>query len=179
MNFVDFVLTGVGLGMDAMSVSICKGLSMKKMEWKKAVLIGMYFGVFQMLMPLIGFGLGSRFKQFLEQMSKWFAFGVLQIIGINMIVESKKEQKINNRVDFGNMIALAVATSIDALVAGVSFGILKVSIVRACLCIGIITFFMSFWGVKIGNLLGNRINNKVEILGGIILISIGIKMLIV
>lgn len=178
MNYMELFLIGVGLGMDAMSVSISKGLAMKQITWKNTIKIGLYFGIFQTLMPIIGFILGSNFKELMERVSKWIAFGSLEAIGINMILESKKENSTNDSIKLKDMLIPAIATSIDALIIGMTFGIIEVSIIKITTIIGSITFLMSIIGVKIGNTLGNKLQLKAEVLGGIILISIGMKILI-
>ena len=178
MNYMELILIGIGLGMDAMSVSISKGLAMKQISRKSTIKIGLYFGIFQTLMPIIGFILGSNFKEIMERVSKWIAFGYLEVIGINMILESRKENNTNDSTKLKDMLVPAVATSVDALVIGMTFGIIEVSIIKTTIIMGSITFLMSIIGVKIGNLLGNKLKLKAEVLGGIILISIGIKVLI-
>ncbi len=180
MKFYETLLISIGLGMDAMAVSICKGLAMKKMDWKKATIIGLYFGIFQMIMPIIGYILGSKFEKIIESMDHWIAFGLLLIIGLNMIKEGirNKTENIDDKVDFKTMIILAIATSIDALAVGVSFALLKVKIFVPSIIIGIITFIMSIIGVKVGNVFEDKLKDKAEILGGIILILIGIKIVI-
>ena len=131
MGIIEIFLLGVGLAMDAFAVSICKGLSMKKMEWKKAVIIALYFGIFQGLMPVVGYLLGVGFEEKITSIDHWVAFGLLSIIGINMIREAfeEKENEENDSVDFKSMIVLAVATSIDALAVGVTFAFLKVHLI--------------------------------------------------
>lgn len=180
MGVVEIFLLGVGLAMDAFAVSICKGLSMKKMEWKKAIIIALYFGVFQALMPVIGYLLGVGFEEKITSIDHWIAFGLLLIIGINMIREAfdKKENDENDSVDFKSMIVLAIATSIDALAVGVTFAFLKVNLIFAVAVIGIVTFIISICGVKIGNVFGDKYESKAEITGGIILILLGIKILL-
>lgn len=180
MSFFEILLIGIGLGMDALSVSICKGLAMKKMNWKKSIIIGLYFGTFQALMPILGFFIGTNFQYLVDKISQLVAFFLLTIIGINMIRESWKNEnkQINDSVKFNSMIILALATSIDALTAGISLAILKVNILNTSIIIGIATFIMSVCGVKVGNLIGEKIRGKAEVLGGIILITMGIKVLI-
>ncbi len=136
--------------MDAFAVSICKGLAMKKMDVKKALVCSLYFGVFQALMPLIGFLLGSGFKNVVSSIDHWIAFVLLGIIGINMIKEAKSCDVVNDSMDVKTMFTLAVATSIDALAIGVTFAFLKVSIIPAVSIIGLITFVCCFIGVKLG-----------------------------
>ena len=166
--------------MDAFAVAICKGLSMSKMNWKKASIIGLYFGGFQALMPLVGYLLGINFQEKITSIDHWIAFLLLGIIGINMIKEaiSKDSEKQNDSIKFKDMLILAVATSIDALAVGITFAFLKVNILLAISLIGIITFIISVFGVKIGNLFGDKYEKKAEFAGGIILILLGIKILL-
>lgn len=180
MGIIEIFFLGIGLAMDAFAVSICKGLSMKKMEWKKAIIIALYFGGFQALMPVVGYLLGVGFEEKIASIDHWIAFGLLSIIGINMIREalSKKEEGQDDNVDFKTMIVLAVATSIDALAVGVTFAFLKVNILFAVFIIGVVTFIISICGVKIGNVFGDKYESKAEITGGIILILLGIKILL-
>ena len=180
LGIIELVVLSIGLAMDAFAVSICKGLSMKKMNWKNAVIVGLYFGIFQALMPLLGYILGMNFQNKIASIDHWVAFILLGIIGINMIKESlSKENDISNdSVKFKDMIILAIATSIDALAVGITFAFLKVSIYIPIACIGIITFIMSFIGVQIGTKFGNKFNNKAETVGGIILILMGFKILL-
>ena len=176
---VNSILLGIGLAMDAFAVSICKGLSMKKIDYKKCTIVGIYFGLFQALMPLLGFYLGSTFKDLITSFDHWIAFGLLVLIGANMIRESfGKDESSNDRVDFKTMLPLAIATSIDALAIGVTFSFLEVNIFRSIIIIGITTFVFSFVGVIIGNLFGSKYKKRAEIFGGIILILLGIKILL-
>lgn len=151
MGVVEIILLSFGLGMDAFAVSVCKGLSMKKMSWKKALIIGGYFGIFQALMPLIGYALGKGFENIVTQIDHWIAFILLLAIGINMIKEalSNEEESNDDKVDFKTMIVLAIATSIDALAIGITFAFLQVNILMSVCSIGIITFILSVVGVKI------------------------------
>lgn len=180
MGIVEIILISIGLGMDAFAVAICKGLSMKKMNWKKAFIIALYFGVFQALMPFLGYELGINFKDAIQEVDHWIAFILLASIGINMIREAlkKDDDDVNDDVGFKTMIVLALATSIDALAVGVTFAFLEVQIAIPIIMIGIITFIMSFVGVKIGNYFKDKFKDKAEILGGIILIAMGAKILI-
>jgi UPF0059 membrane protein GCWU000182_01647 len=178
MNIIDILVIGVGLSMDAFAVSICKGLAMKKMDVKKALVCSLYFGVFQALMPLIGFLLGSGFKNVVSSIDHWIAFVLLGIIGINMIKEAKSCDVVNDSMDVKTMLTLAVATSIDALAIGVTFAFLKVSIIPAVSIIGLITFVCCFIGVMLGSVFGEKLKSKAEIMGGVMLILIGTKILI-
>lgn len=180
MGIAEIVLIGFGLGMDAFAVSICKGLSMNKMNWRKAVIIASYFAIFQMIMPVIGYFLGKGFEEIIIAYDHWVAFILLGIIGINMIKEAfnNDSDKQNDDVGVKTMLVLAIATSIDALVVGITFAFLKVNMLVAIDLIGIITFLLCLVGVKIGNIFGDRYKKKAEIIGGVILILMGIKILI-
>ena len=153
---------------------------MKKMSWKKAIVIALYFGIFQAVMPLIGYGLGIKFQQSIANIDHWIAFILLTIIGINMLKEiwSEAESESNDNIDFKSMIVLAIATSIDALAIGITFAFLKCNIVFSVTCIGIITFLLSLIGVKIGNIFGAKYEKKAQLVGGLILILLGIKILV-
>ena len=180
MEIYEILLISIGLAMDAFAVSICKGLSMKKMNWENAVIIALYFGVFQALMPLIGDFLGMTFESIVTTFDHWVAFALLTLIGGGMIKESfdDEDDKKNDRVDFKTMVVLAIATSIDALAVGITFAFFDVNIVLAVSIIGIITFIISVLGVKIGNRFGDKYQNKAQIMGGIILVLLGFKILL-
>ena len=180
MDIIEIFFIGVGLAMDAFSVSVCKGLSMKKLDIKKALIIAIYFGVFQGIMPLIGYFLGSTFESLISEIDHWIAFALLEFIGINMIREAfgDENKNANDKIDFKTMIILAVATSIDALTVGVTFAFFNVNILLAAFIIAIVTFALSLVGVKIGNRFGNKYESKAEIIGGIILAFMGLKILI-
>lgn len=179
MGIVEILLIGVGLAMDAFAVSICKGLSMKKLDIKKSVIIGLYFGIFQAIMPLIGFLLGKGFENFVLSIDHWIAFILLSFIGASMIKEAfKSEEDANYNVGFKEMVILALATSIDALAVGITFAFLRVNIVLSIVIIGIITFVLSVLGTVIGNKFGYKYEKKAKIFGGVILILMGLKILI-
>lgn len=180
MSLFTLFVTAVGLSMDAFAVSICKGLAMKKLSWKKALIIGLWFGGFQALMPSVGYLLGSRFEKYVISIDHWIAFVLLALIGINMIRESLsgEEENANDAVDFKTMLLLAIATSIDALAVGVTYAFLPVQIAPAVSFIGIITFSLSIIGVKIGNVFGLKYKTKAEIAGGVILLLMGTKILL-
>lgn len=180
MGIIEAILISLGLAMDAFAVSICKGLSMKKMNWKKAIIIGLYFGFFQMLMPAIGYALGYGFDEVLENVDHWIAFILLSFIGCKMIKESfEYKETTGDSVDFKTMFVLAVATSIDALAVGITYAFIDVTNCAELFgLIGIITFVLSICGVKIGNKFGNKYGNKAEFAGGCILIFMGIKILL-
>lgn len=181
MNIVEILLIGIGLSMDAFAVSICKGLSLKKITWKHVLIVAGYFGGFQALMPLIGYVLGVGFQGVIQNFDHWIAFGLLSIIGVNMIKEALDdcdEEKADSSLACKAMIVLAIATSIDALVVGVTFAFLNVEILSAVTVIGITTFLISMAGIKMGNIFGAKYKSKAELAGGIILILMGIKILI-
>lgn len=180
MGVIELLVLALGLSMDAFAVSICKGLSVPKLQAKHCLICGVYFGGFQALMPLIGWALGIRFQSMITNIDHWIAFVLLAVIGANMIKESfsKEEECPDASFGFKTMLTLAVATSIDALAVGVTFAFLDVSIVPAVLLIGATTFVCSAVGVRIGNVFGNRFQSKAEFLGGLVLIAIGLKILI-
>ena len=181
MGLVEIILIAISLAMDAFAVSICKGLSMKKMDWKKAIIIALYFGIFQGGMPLIGYLLGVGFEESIKFIDHWIAFGLLAFIGGNMIKEAlskNEDDEVDDKVDFKTMIVLAIATSIDALAIGVTFAFLNVNIVLAVSLIAAITFVISCIGVKLGNVFGDKYEKKAELAGGIVLILIGLKILL-
>lgn len=180
MSFVELLLIAVGLSMDAFAVSICKGLAMKKCTVKKAGIVGLYFGIFQAGMPLLGYVLGVQFRSLITNIDHWVTFVLLGFIGLNMIREalSGEEEEESDSLQVKEMLALAVATSIDALAVGVTFAFLNVAIVPAVSFIGIITFLICVAGVKIGNVFGSRYKSKAEFAGGLILILMGIKILL-
>lgn len=179
MGIAEIFFMSIGLGMDAFAVSICKGLAMLKMKWKKAVIIALYFGVFQALMPFIGYTVGKNFSKGVIHIDHFIAFALLMVIGVNMIIEAfKPGEKESDDISFKTMIVLAIATSIDALAVGFTLACLRVKIIIPIISIGIITFMLSLLGVKIGNLFGEKYKGKSEILGGIILILIAFKILL-
>ena len=180
MSVLEIVLIGFGLAMDAFAVSVCKGISVKNINCKKTIKIALYFSIFQAIMPLIGFLLGNSFSSIVERIDHWVAFILLSVIGLNMIKESfdDEDEKNNDSIDFKTMFLLGLATSIDALAVGITFAFLKTNIFFAIIIIGIITFLLCIVGVKIGKKFGNKFKNKAEILGGVILILIGLKILL-
>ncbi len=180
MSFFELFILAVGLSMDAFAVSVCKGLAMDKITIKKSCIVGLWFGGFQALMPLIGYLLGSTFAEFIEAFSAWIAFGLLALIGGNMIKEalSKDEEKADDSLAFKAMLMLAIATSIDALVVGITFAALQVSIIPAVSLIGVTTFALSAVGVKVGNVFGVKYKSKAELAGGVVLILLGVKILL-
>ena len=179
MGWIELLLTAVGLSMDAFAVSVCKGLGMRKMRYDQAFVIGLYFGVFQAIMPLLGWLLGTSFSRYIQAFDHWIAFILLAIIGVSMIKESfGDKEEVDASMDVKSMFLLAVATSIDALMVGVTFAFLNVAIVPAVLFIGATTFVCSAVGVKIGSIFGMRYKSRAELCGGIILILIGLKIVL-
>ena len=180
MGLIELFLIAVGLSMDAFAVSVCKGLAMPKCTFKKAAIVGLWFGGFQALMPAIGYILGAQFQEAIASIDHWIAFVLLALIGGNMIREAlvDDEEEADASLDVKTMFLLAVATSIDALAIGITFAFLKVNIIPAVCFIGSVTFIISFAGVKIGNVFGARYKNKAEIVGGVILILLGLKILL-
>lgn len=179
MSIIELFILAIGLSMDAFAVSICKGLSLRKIKVKHMCIAGAWFGGFQALMPLIGYFLGSFFTDMITTYSHWIAFALLLLLGSNMIKESLgEEEDVDSNMDAKNMFLLAIATSIDALAVGVTFAFLQVDIIPAVSFIGIVTFICSAIGVKVGSIFGSKYKSKAEFSGGIILILIGIKLLL-
>ena len=182
MSLIELLLIAVGLSMDAFSVSICKGLTTKKFSWRMALICGLWFGGFQVLMPIIGYFLGAQFQEMIEAYDHWIAFGLLFLIGANMIREAvwgqKEESESSVALTFKTMFLLAIATSIDALAVGVTFACIQVRLWSSVIIIGITTFLFSILGVKIGHLFGSKYEKSAGVVGGIILIIIGLKILL-
>ena len=185
MTLLEIFLIGIGLSMDAFAVAICKGLAMPdKVDKKGALLIALYFGVFQAVMPTLGWLLGSQFARYVTRLAPWIAFILLAWIGGNMIRESlskeEREEEETGSVSHKELLVLAVATSIDALAVGVTFSMLElaVSIAVAVILIGCTTFVISLAGVYVGNVFGAKYKNKAEFVGGAMLILIGVKILL-
>ncbi|MEI3130173.1 MAG: manganese efflux pump MntP family protein [Oscillospiraceae bacterium] len=185
MGFIEFFLTGIGLSMDAFAVAICKGLGMRKVNYKQMLLIALFFGGFQALMPLLGWLLGRQFEQYITSVDHWIAFALLVLIGANMLREVRKgddttdaETVYDAPLPLGQLLLMAIATSIDALAVGISFAFLGVNIWLAIAIIGTTTFLISAAGVFIGNRFGNRYEKRATIAGGIILILLGVKILL-
>jgi len=190
MNLLTLMMLAIGLSMDAFAVSICKGLAMKKLTLKNAMIVGAWFGVFQGMMPFIGYILGIQFEKYIEVVSSWIAFILLSIIGINMIREafSKEEEESNDNLSMKEMLVLAIATSIDALAVGITFACVPVQLSGAlsalvntfiaCCMIAVTTFGISMVGVKIGNVFGTKYKSKAEFAGGLILVLLGVKILL-
>jgi len=181
MNIVTILIISVGLAMDAFAVSISSGIAIKKLNIKNFIKIGSFLGVFQGIMPVLGWSFGKFFSKYIENYSKWIAFFLLLLIGGKMIYESfiiKENEEEKDVLSMINLLFLAIATSIDALVVGITFSVLKIDIIKPAIIIGGVTFVMSVIGVYIGNKLGDLFENKIEIVGGVILILIGIKILV-
>lgn len=178
MGIAELLFIAVGLSMDAFAVAICKGLSMRKMDYRQAILTGCFFGGFQALMPFLGFLLATQFKEYITAVDHWIALVLLASIGINMIRESREEkcENVGDEFNLKRMLILSLATSIDALAVGVTFAFLDVRILPAISIIGVTTFIFSFTGVKIGNVFGTKFKSKAEMAGGIILIAMGLKI---
>lgn len=180
MNLIDLIVTAVALSMDAFAVSISKGLSSRSYRLRNSLITGLYFGGFQALMPLLGYLLAGLFADQIRAFDHWIAFGLMALIGGNMIREalSGDEEQMNDSYGLKAMLPLAVATSIDALATGVSFAMVKANIWAAISLIGVTTFLFSAGGVKIGNVFGAKYRAKAEFVGGVILILMGLKILI-
>lgn len=183
MDIISVLLIGIGLAMDAFSVSVTDGIVLKKPTLSMATKIALFFGGFQFLMPCAGYLLGSAFSRFITSFDHWVAFALLAFIGGKMIFEAvgeKEEEEIKNPLSFATLIVLAVATSIDALAVGVTFATMPevLTFWQAAVVIGVETFFISFAGVYIGSRCGNLLGNKAEIAGGLVLVGIGVKILI-
>ncbi|HHW98739.1 MAG TPA: manganese efflux pump [Firmicutes bacterium] len=202
MNLIEMFALAVGLSMDAVAVAICTGLTMRRATAKKATVVGLYFGFFQAIMPLIGYSIATRFAEQVVAYDHWIAFGLLAFLGVRMIVESFEREGCPDRecpvgtckdrecpggkrpdtreasLKPAAMLPLAVATSIDALAVGVSLAFLQVNILQPILLIGITTFALSAFGVRVGNIFGTGFKSKAELVGGIMLVLIGSKILV-
>ena len=182
MGLIELILIGLGLSMDAFAVSLCKGMSMDKLNTRHAAIIALFFGGFQAVMPFLGWLLGKQFESYITRVDHWVAFVLLALIGGKMIYEvfhkDRCPAKEANKLDIKELFVLAVATSIDALAVGISFAFLRVSIAPAVSLIGIITFAVTFAGVFIGHKTGTKLKSKAELVGGIVLILIGMKILL-
>lgn len=182
MGIAELLLVAVGLSMDAFAVSVCKGLGMRRLNVRVALVLAGLFGLFQGGMPVVGWLLGSRFLWLIEPVDHWIAFGLLAFIGTKMIVDAVRGEEedagATDHVAWGEFFMLAVATSIDALAVGISFAALHVEIVPSCITIAITTFVLSLIGVGVGHAFGSRFERPAQILGGIVLILIGVKVLL-
>ena len=179
MSIPELLILSVALAMDAFAVSICKGLSLKKVLFKHMLICGFWFGLFQALMPVLGYFAGRAFRVFIDRWSHWVAFALLAFVGISMLHEAfQKEESFDDSLGFTTMLMLAIATSIDAFAVGASLALLDVSILFAASCIGVITFIISCAGVRIGSLFGARWHKPSLITGGIILCLIGLRIVL-
>lgn len=184
MGIGELLLIGVGLSMDAFAVAICQGLCMPKINWRNATIIALFFGGFQALMPFIGWLLGSQFAEYIQSFDHWIAFLLLCFIGGNMVREALSPEEdevacaVVTKLDYKQLLLMAVATSIDALAMGVMFALLEVSIIPAISLIGCTTFCISLAGVAVGNFFGARYKKRAEVTGGVILILMGVKILL-
>ena len=181
MGFIELLLLAIGLSMDAFAVSICKGLSLKKTNLESMAKCGLWFGGFQALMPLIGYLLGGTFQSYITSYDHWIAFVLLGFLGGKMIYEAitAGDEPANCSFAVREMFLMAVATSIDALAVGVTFALLPgVKIGWAVTFIGLLTFLLSAFGVKLGNMFGKKFKSKAEFLGGAILVLMGLKILL-
>ena len=184
MRFAELLLTAVGLSMDAFAVATCKGLNMRRLNWKQAVVIGLFFGGFQALMPLIGWLIGTQFAGLITNVDHWVVFALLAFIGGKMIFDAVRGGEDEAcgcgepKLDFKELTVLALATSIDALAVGISFAFLHVKIIPSVLTIGVTTFLLSLLGVAVGCRFGARYRDKATLAGGVILVLIGVKILL-
>lgn len=182
--FIELLLMGIGLAMDAFAVSVCKGLAMRKVNKKQAIVIALFFGGFQALMPLIGWALGIQFESYITSIDHWIAFILLGFIGGKMIFEAVKPEEddeiaqMDAPLDIKQLTILAIATSIDALAVGITFAFLRYPIVEAISIIGVVTFIICIGGVYVGNFFGSKYKNKAEFAGGLILVLLGFRILL-
>ena len=184
MGFVELFLIGVGLSMDAFAASVCKGLGMSRLNMRQAAVISLFFGGFQALMPLIGWALGSQLTDFIAPIDHWIAFGLLAFVGGKMLWDAFHEDdedegvQTDEKLDLKELLMLAIATSIDALAVGITLAFLQVAIVPSITIIGLTTFVISFAGVAVGHFFGARFEKPATIVGGVVLIMIGVKILL-
>jgi putative Mn2+ efflux pump MntP len=180
MGLIELLLISVGLAMDAFAVSVGKGMTLKRVRPRHALTAGVWFGVFQGLMPLIGYFVGQSFAEYVVSVDHWVAFGLLTLIGVNMIREavSEEEEEVDGSFGVRTMFVMAIATSIDALAVGISMAFLDVNVWYSVAVIGVVTLLISAAGVYLGSAFGSKLGSKAGIVGGIILIAIGIKILV-
>lgn len=186
MDLVGLFGIAVGLSMDAFAVAVCKGLGMKRINVRHAVVIALFFGAFQAIMPLAGWALGTQFERFITPIDHWIAFVLLAFIGGKMLLDAVRgegcedvsEGQVDSRLDMRELVMLAIATSIDALAVGITFAFLHVDIVLSASLIGATTFVLSFVGVAVGNRFGARFEKPATIVGGVVLVLIGAKILL-
>lgn len=183
MGLLEVFFTGVGLSMDAFAVSVCKGLGMTRVNKKQALILGLFFGGFQALMPALGFLLGSLFYSYIHTFGHWISFGLLSFVGIKALIDVYREwgdeiTEKDTRLSILEVFILAIATSIDAFAVGVTFSLMEVNVLMAVIIIGITTFVLSILAVYLGNLVGTKFRTPARIAGGIILLVIGVKILV-
>lgn len=190
MSLISVLFLGIGLSMDAFAVAICKGLALRKITWKEMCIAGAWFGIFQGLMPAVGYIFGSLFAGYIESFSSWTGFLLLLLIGGNMIREAlgDEEEDVDASMKASQMLLLAIATSIDALAVGLTFAVIPVEILPAlsrfantmlaCLIICLTTFVFSAAGIRLGEIVGARFQSKAQIAGGVILILIGLRIIL-
>ena len=179
MSIAELLIMSVALAMDAFAVSVCKGLSLKNVTPRHMLICGIWFGLFQALMPLLGYGAGRAFRIFIDRYSHWAAFVLLLIVGVGMIRDAfKEEEEVDASLDVKTMLMLAIATSIDAFAVGASLALLNVNVFFSAACIGVITLGLSAAGVKIGSLFGTRYHQPSLFAGGVVLCLIGLKILL-
>ncbi len=180
MKVIEIIILGIALSMDAFAVAICKGIALKKTTAKDSIVVGAYFGFFQAIMPMLGYLIGKSFQEIIALYDHWIAFALLTVIGINMIREAitGNDDESSNKLKHKEMIILAIATSIDAFVVGITFAFFNVNIIEASVIIGITTFIMSTIGVKMGKACGKKYGKNAEIIGGIILIALAVKIVL-
>ena len=180
MTYSEVFLIAIGLSMDAFAAALCKGLCLRKVYFKQATLVGMFFGGFQALMPVIGWFLGKQFANYIEAFDHWVALILLGILGGKMIYEAFKEEEVNCALalDMKELTVMGIATSVDALVVGITFASLKANIFSAATVIGITTFIIATLGVYIGKSFGTKYKKRAELIGGFILIAMGIKIFV-
>lgn len=182
MEYLKFILIGLGLAMDAFAVAVSSGVTIKNMHIRHALRIGLFFGAFQALMPLTGWFLGSYARDYISAYDHWIAFAILSVIGAKMIYEAviiRESEKESDPLNIYVLFILAIATSLDALAVGITFSLLDMAILTPVIIIGVTTFVLSFAGTYIGNAFGHRFDeSKLEIAGGLILIGIGLKILL-
>ncbi|MBQ9941192.1 MAG: manganese efflux pump [Clostridia bacterium] len=184
MSFIYIVLIGIVVSMDAFAVALCRGLNMRKINYTHTLVIALFFGGFQALMPLIGWFLSNRFLEYIEQFDHWVAFGLLAFLGVKMVIDSLHAEEDGNEcksccsLNIGELFLMAIATSIDALAVGVVLACDDINILPAVSLIGAITFAICFVGVIIGNNFGAKYKNKAQLCGGIVLCIIGVRFLV-
>ena len=182
MSYSELFLIGIGLSMDAFAAALCKGLCLRKVTVKQAALVALFFGGFQALMPFLGWALGSQLEQYITSLDHWIALILLGFIGGKMIYGDKKKNQEEVSCDVGlnlkELTVMAIATSIDALIVGITFATLKTNIVPAISIIGVTTFVLSFAGVYVGKTFGVKYKQRAEVIGGVILVIMGLKIFI-